>query len=190
MIKLKKNKNKIKVFFIILSFFLVVYIIISTFSKYTSNASSNPDIQTAVYLLKEDHQSMNISLNSMLPGQTPYVYNFSISNNDGVNRLETNLEYYLKIKTTTNLPLEYELFLNQDYQNPSSTNIIKTNVVEQDSDGTYFRKIETDKKNFGFISNEQNIYTLVIYFDSQYNNINYQNIIESIEIEIDSKQVL
>lgn len=186
----KINKNKIKIFFVILSFFLAVYIIVSTFSKYKSEASSNPNIQTALYLLKEDYQSMNLNLNSMIPGTTPYVYTFSIANNDGVNRVETNLEYNLKIKTTTNLPLEYELFLNEDYQNPSSTNIIKTNIVEQDADGTYFRKIDTDKKNFGFIANEQNVYTLVVYFDIQYNNINYQNIIESVEIEIDSKQVI
>ena len=187
--KIKIKKNKIKILFILLILFLIIYFITSTFSKYKSDASSNADIQTALYLLKEDYQSMNISLNSMIPGSTPYIYTFSISNNNGINRSETNLEYYLKIRTTTNLPLEYELYLNEDYQNPAANSIITSNLVEQDVDGTYFRKIDLDKKNFGFTNNETNIYTLVVRFDSQYNDIKYQDIIESVEITVNSKQI-
>jgi hypothetical protein len=128
---------------------------------------------------------MNMSLDSLLPGATPYVYNFSISNNDGTNRTDTKLEYDLKIKTTTNLPLDYKLYING-----GNTNIISSDVISQDSDGTYFRVMTTDEKNFGFASNETNVYKLVVSFDSKYNNITYQNIMESIEIDVSSKQII
>lgn len=178
------------IFFTVICVFLILFFIIYTVSRYKSDAESNANIQTALYLLKEDHQTMNISLDSMIPSDTPYVYTFSISNNDGKNRTEVNLEYDLKITTTTNLPLTYQLYLNQDYTNPNSTNIIKENEVNQDEYGTYFRHISTDTQKFDFNTDKTNIYTLVIYFDSKYKDIKYQDIIEGIEINVDSKQIV
>lgn len=184
------KKLRYKAMFIFICLILITLIIVSTFSRYDSNASSTADVQTALYLLNENYNSINIEMGTMTPRDEAYTYTFSISNNDGRNRTETNLEYELSIKTTTNLPLEYELYLNQNYKDQSAVNIIKTNEIMQDGDGTYFRDITTDKKNFGFQIDETNIYTLVVYFDSEYNDINYQNIIESIEVNVSSKQII
>ena len=52
---------------------------------------------------------MNIKLGMLEPRAEEYSYTFSVSNNDNAKRTETSLEYDLKIITTTNLPLTYEV---------------------------------------------------------------------------------
>ena len=42
----------------------------------------------------------------------------------------------------------------------------------------------------GYLLKKENIYQLVVYFPQKYNTINYQDIIEGIEISVDSKQVI
>lgn len=191
MIKINiKNKKTIIITVALVFSIISIYFIIYTLSKYKANASSTPKVQTAFYILNQDYQSMNIDLGSMIPKNNPYVYTFSISNTDGTHRAEINIQYDLKIRTTTNLPLTYELYLNQNYTDPNSINIITDNEVMQDSDQTYFRQINTATQKLNYTLDQTNIYTLVIYFDSKYSDINYQNIPESIELSIDAKQVI
>ena len=100
------------------------------------------------------------------------------------------MEYDLKIRTTTNLPLEYRLYSNQNYNDTDALNIITSDEITQDEDGTYFRIIKTNTESFSYKEKKENIYQLVVYFPQKYNTINYQDIIEGIEISVDSKQVI
>ena len=75
-------------------------------------------------------------------------------------------------------------------ENNQPQNVIEEDKTEQDEDGTYFRKITTAKETFSYNSDEKNIYQLKIKFPKQYNQIEYQNIIEGIEININSKQII
>ena len=64
------------------------------------------------------------------------VFNWiSISNEKDGNIAETDIEYNLKIRTTTNLPLSISLLENENNIADITTN------VEKDTDGTYFRTI-------------------------------------------------
>ena len=93
--------------------------------------------------------------------------------------------------TTTNLPLSYELYRNQHYDDTGAVNVISsTTTVAADSDGTYFKTMVAPSETFGFTQNQSNSYQLVIYFSSQYTSYSYQNIVESIEIVVDSRQVV
>ena len=149
------------------------------------------EIEVALYLLNDSTQSMNLNLFSMIPQDAPYVKTFSISNNEGTSRTETSLEYDLQIITTTNLPLRYELYMHEEGEASNTTDIITSKVIEADEDGTYFQKIGTNTKSFGHTEDKTNIYDLVIYFDKQYKTIvDYQDIIESVELKIDSKQII
>ena len=97
--------------------------------------------------------------------------------------------YNLTIRTTTNLPLTYELYKNQKYTDSGAVNIIKTNTVEPDEYGTYFRNMTTQEENLYYKEPKTKIYELVIHFPENYNTINYQNIIEALEMQVDSHQV-
>ena len=124
---------------------------------------------------------MELNLESLVPREEKYTYLFNIGNQDGEEVAEIDLEYNLTIRTTTNLPLTYELYMNGE-------NIIKTNEIIQDEDGTYFRVITTDTQELKYREPKTNQYELVVYFSGKYNTINYQDIIELLEITVESKQ--
>lgn len=179
---------KINVLFLVL--LIVLLNIPSTLSRYTSSSSSDVETDVAFYVLKSDYQTENILLDEIVPRDDPYVYNFSVANNDGTNRLETNLSYDLSIRTTTNLPLEYELYLNEDYTSSGASSIFVSDNTVLDSDSTYFRNFTTDTKYFSYLYDEVNNYQLVVYFPREYIDYKYQDIYESIEITLKSKQVI
>ena len=71
-----------------------------------------------------------------------------------------------------------------------NTSIITSNQVITDDYGTYFRIIKTPTEYFGFDSNQTNNYILLITFPQGYNNSDYQDLFEMIEININSQQIL
>lgn len=184
------NMNKVKFFIILVLIFIILKIINFTISKYEASSNSTANLGIAYYILKDDYQTMSVNLGSLLPREEPYVYTFSVANNDGTNRLETNLEYDLTIRTTTNLPLQFELYKNENYSDSGAQNIITSVNTETDEYDTYFTTYTTEKSYFGFTNNEQNTYNLVVYFPSVYSSIQYQDIIENIEVVIESKQII
>ena len=54
----------------------------------------------------------------------------------------------------------------------------------------YLRKTKTNYYEFGYTSDETDIYQLYIYYPTEYDTYEYQNMVENISINIDSKQVL
>ena len=126
----------------------------------------------------------------MIPQDEPYTYNFIVANNNGEKRCETNMEYTLTITTTTNLPLTYKLYLNEKYTDLNSKNIIISEETAPDDDGTYFKTIKTNKLTFSHEKDESNIYQLVVEFPKQYNTTDYQDSVEAIIINVDSKQII
>lgn len=187
------DKRKVRLYkkFVILVLCLIILIRIFsiTLSKYESTSESNATVDVAYYVLNEDYQTMSINLDSIFPSDDPYIYTFSISNEKDGNRAETNMEYDLTIRTTTNLPLEYTLLKNQDYTDDNAQSIITSDVIEADENGTYFRTLETTTEKFYYDTTGENTYTLMVYFPSIYNTKDYQDIIEGIEISVDSHQV-
>lgn len=190
MINRKKLKLVIKFLILALILLLLAKLISFTLSKYESLARTNTDVDVALYLFNTDFQTMTLNLDSLFPSDELHVYTFSIGNTDGKDTAQTDLEYNLTIRTTTNLPIEYELYMNQNYADSDATSIIKTNTIEQDEDGTYFRIITTDTITLKYTDVTTNIYQLVLYFPAIYNTIDYQDIIEAIEINVDSKQII
>ncbi len=189
-INIKRFKLMTFTFCLLLIMIITIFLTPTTISKYTSQSTSNADVDVAFYLLKTSYQSTNVLLDKITPRNEPYIYTFSISNNNGVNRTETKLEYDLSIRTTTNLPLTYSLYMNQNYNNQNASNIITNQQVIQDDDGTYFNKIETNTNYFSYEYDETNTYQLLVSFPSTYVDEMYQDIIESIEITINSKQII
>ena len=178
-----------KLVILVLCFLIIARIFVLVLSKYESISNSYANVDIAFYLLKEDFQTMTLNLASILPQNNAYTFEFSIGNQAGEDIAEVDIEYELTLRTTTNLPLTYELYMNQLYTNQGATNIIKENTVNLDEDGTYFRTMTTDKITLKYTEGKTNLYQLVVYFPENYNQENYQDIIELIEINVNGQQV-
>lgn len=178
-----------KLIILVLCLLIIARIFVIVLSKYESIASSYANVEIAFYLLKEDYKSMTINLAELLPQNNAYVFDFSIGNQDGIEMAEVDLEYELLLRTTTNLPLTFELYMNEKYTDLGATNIIKENNVAQDEHGTYFRTMTTEKNYLSYKEGVTNLYQLVVYFPANYNQENYQDIIELLEINVNAQQV-
>lgn len=178
-----------KLIILVLCLLIIARIFVLVLSKYESIANSYANVEIAFYLLKEDYKTMTINLAELLPQNNAYVFDFSIGNQDGIEMAEVDLEYELSLRTTTNLPLTFELYMNENYTDAGATNIIKENNVAQDEHGTYFRTMTTEKNYLSYKEGVTNLYQLVVYFPANYNKEIYQDIIELLEINVNAQQV-
>ena len=178
-----------KLIILVLCLLIIARIFVLVLSKYESIANSYANVEIAFYLLKEDYKTMTINLAELLPQNNAYVFDFSIGNQDGIEMAEVDLEYELSLRTTTNLPLTFELYMNENYTDVGATNIIKENNIAADEHGTYFRTMATEKKYLSYKEGVTNLYQLVVYFPKNYNQEIYQNIIELLEINVNAQQV-
>lgn len=154
-----------------------------TFSKYETKADGNAIVNYAFYILEANYYKEEIMLDSIVPSNDSYIYNFSVSNYSDTKRCDTDLEYDLWITTTTNLDLEYDLILKNE-------TAVVSNEVIADEYGTYFRNITTNKEMFSHKENMINEYSLIVKFPTKYKDSKYQDIVDSVTINIESKQVI
>ena len=180
-------KRRIKFLISITIIFILYKIVFGSFSLYESEASSDANLDVAYFRLNDEYETKVISLDDMLPGDTR-TCTFNISNytlNGEIEEVsETDMEYTLKIRTTTNLPLEYEL--TKSYDDGEETTI----ETITDDDGTYFKKILDESGTFKCDQGYTNTYNLRVTFPSSCDNVKYQNVIECIEISVEAKQII
>lgn len=189
-----KNKKIMRLYakfvILVLCLLIIARIFILVLSKYESISDSYANVDIAFYLFKEDYKTMTINLASILPQDDVYVYEFTIGNQDGIEQAEVDLEYDLQLRTTTNLPLTYELYKGQNYTDEDAINIIKSNEILPDEYGTYFRTMTTEKSSLPYNQGTTNLYQLVVHFPANYNQEKYQDIIELLEITVNAQQVV
>ena len=105
-----RRTTVIAIRFIILAVCIIVLCSIAltnTIARYRSEALASKDIEIAMYVFKEDHQTMSFKLDQMVPRAEPYQHTFSVTNSDSNNKIaKTSIDYDITIKTTTNLPLQ------------------------------------------------------------------------------------
>ncbi len=176
--------------FLLIDLLAILIMINTSNARYESTAVSNTELEIALYALEED-DTYTISLDEMVPREDPYVYRFTVTNTDKNGNLsEVRLYYDLKIIATTNMHLNYKLYKNQNYLSPSATSIVNLDIVAADADGTFFRTLTTSREYFGYQQVETNEYTLLVYFPESFSDSKYQDLIESIQINIDSQQAV
>lgn len=178
-----------KLIILILCLLIIARIFVLVLAKYESISNSYANVGIAFYLFKEDYKTMTLNLAELLPRDDVYVYNFSIGNQDGEEIAEVDIEYELTLRTTTNLPLTFELYMNENYTDNNATNIITQENIALDEYGTYFRTMTTDKIYLSYKQEKTNSYQLVIHFPKNYNQETYQNTIELLEINVNAQQV-
>lgn len=210
--KQKKRINFLSVF-LILDIFVLFTMFRTSNATYTSNAIGTSEMEVALYAFSFDKfsevddvytgnvlaDSVDINLGDIEPGETKY-YKFKVYNylEEGNNKVvgETNISYQLKIITTTNLPLRYRLYLNQSPYSSNSSSLINetdataTTDLIKDGFGTYYKVFPVEEKCFKFDALKYDEYTLVVDFYDQYSDILYQDLIESIKVQVASRQVV
>ncbi len=185
MAKNKKIKLYVKLIILVICFILVIQIFAITISRYESNSTSNADIDIAFYVVNEDYQTLTFTLEDIVPRTEPYVYNFTVSNEKDGKTAEVDIEYELNVRTTTNLPLQYELYKTED------GNQAKANEeLIQDEDGTIFNNLTANTYTFYYDTPRVDMYTLRVYFPEEYNTENYQDILELIEVNVNARQIV
>lgn len=198
--KLKKEnityyEEKKRLLIFVLVMFLLIVLAIKLFqvayASYESQAKLNANINKALYILEEGGMDFNIDLNKIEPSDKPYIYKFSISNYKENKHSQVDIEYKIDLKTTTNLPLTYELYRNENYDDPNSKDLFNEVKTVQDVDGAWYNSLEgTEKYLFPYTEDKNDIYTLVIHFPKEYKtNTEYADNIENIEVSIKSNQV-
>lgn len=184
--------------FLLFSLFLLLILYLSfklfgvAYASYETNAKLNASIDRAIYLIDNEGMSFNIDPEQIIPSNDPYVYKFSISNFNAVTRSDIDVLYELRVTTTTNLPLTFELYRNENYDDVGAINLFSSPRVVQDEDGAWYNIYEPNGV-YEMLYTEQitDIYTLVINFSKEYaSNSVYADSIENIEVMIKSKQIV
>ena len=134
--------------FLLFSFFLLLFLYLAfklfgvAYASYETNAKLNASIDRAIYLIDNEGMSFNIDPEQIIPSNDPYVYKFSISNFNAVTRSDIDVLYELRVTTTTNLPLTFELYRNENYDDVGAINLFSSPRVVQDEDGAWYNIYE------------------------------------------------
>ena len=156
-----------------------------TYSFFNSSAESKPNNQGIASFIfeteKVDH--IELDINGLVPGDER-EYKFSITNSKDEKISDVTIEYQLRIKTYHFIPITIDLYsINEEIEelvgsckDESGRN--EENEVVCNMPIKTLNKSELGKEN----------YKLKITFPSEYNDIMYSNLVDYINIEIDSWQ--
>ena len=128
-----------KLIFVLAGLILIVNIAGKTYTRYETQVDVNAEANVAIYVLDQGTYESSISLSGLTPSLEPRYYSFYVSNFDTEHgRTKVDLNYTIKFKTTTNIPLQYEIIRNQSF-NSTHTNIIEQTEIVQDEDDVYYK---------------------------------------------------
>lgn len=189
-----KYKIRFILIIIIICFFLffALNLLKKSFSSYVSDGDIVVNSKHAIYVFEEDDIDFSVNIKEIVPRNEAYIYEFDIMNYNDKKRSDVDIKYNLSIITTTNLPLKYELYKDESYLDSNSKNIIDNEELIQDSDDSWYKKMSINQDFiFYHTSNMIDKYYLVVYFKASYADFpSYGGVIENIEINIKSEQII
>lgn len=196
--KALKKQKRTKLIMVLVIFVALYKIIFGSFSLYESNAESVAEVDLAFYILNDFYSNRSVALNNMLPGDSQTfvitVSNYIDDEETGDTIIsDTDMEYDITIKTTTNLPLEYTITKNQEMV--ESNNIAECEII-QDEYGTYFSRLLTESGQFDVnVGNQRDIpytdtYIIKIELPADCTDERFAGIKDAIDIEIHGRQMV
>ena len=195
---MKKRMMKYKIRFLFLSFTLTFLFFFSLFllkpitsAKFRSGTNISLDVDYAVFLFQEELFSFQMNTEGIVPREEPYYYTFSVSNYDNKKMSDVDLSYSLQIRTTTNLPITYELYKNES-PGEDAINLLKNCNTIQDEDGSwYYEFSKTEETLFSYKVQSKDVYILAIKFPLAYSFSDaYADSLDLVEFTIEAKQVI
>lgn len=188
----EKKRFLLFVFFLFLILFLASYLFKVAYARYEIRAKINANIDKALYIFEDDKLDFNLEPEGIVPSDDAYVYKFSVSNFTTGKHSDVDISYRVKVRTTTNLPITVSIYRNELYDSSGATNLFQSSVLEQDEDDAWYRIYEINQDfEMDYEDDVTDIYSLVIHFPTAYaSNITYADCLESIEVFLDSKQII
>ena len=174
-----------KIYITIMLMVLITFFSGITYSFFHSNAfvkSSNQGIASFVFEA-DNVEEIDLELNDLVPG-TKKEYLFSVTNTKNNVISDVTVEYQLIIKTYHFIPLTIDLY---KIENEKEIFVGKCDEsVSRNSSNELVCNMPKELLNNSV--EEQNNYKLKIEFPEKYNDISYSNLVDFINIEIESWQ--
>ena len=187
----EKRRFLLFAFVLIVALFTAFYLLRLAYARYETNAKLKADVQKALYIFEDEKLEFNLKTEGIVPSNVPYVYKFSVSNFKGTKTSEIDIEYTVTVKTTTNLPINVQIFKLDASANPGPS-LVTGAVVKQDEDGSYYRvyKVPTTYEML-FANRVTDYFQIEITFPESYkNSMTYENAIENVDVILESKQMI
>jgi len=166
----RKNANKISIHqLMFLCIITTIIVSIISFSRYKTSVATDAKSKVAVPIIELNAENSVLPIN-ISPSQSENIYTFKVANNDGENESEVSMEYTLQINSLGNLPLDFELY-NQENEN---VNLLNENKLT-----------ETIQLNVG---EEPHIYNLKIKWKEDRKSYEYSQTIDYIQVVLKSQQ--
>lgn len=177
----------VKKYKILLVMFIMAMVLFSsgiTYSIFTSSSNLNVDQDIAAFIFeteKQDHLELNLT--DLRPGVSK-EYNFSIANNKANNISDVTIEYKIIIKTFHFMPLNIELYKVSE----------ENEELIMKCDESYTRNANkhlvcnSDTQVMEFSEEMKDDYKLKVTFEEAYNNEMYADLVDFIDLEINSWQ--
>lgn len=154
------------------------------FSRFFTDSAGTAVGDIAFYTIEPGTETQTLKMFDVKPDGKDYIFNIDVSNFKDGNVSEVDLEYSLELMTTTNIPVDYKIYLNDQ-----TVNDFQNKEIIQDEDGMYFFKFSTPNQRFEKEKEMTNHYQLVVNFPANYNEEVYQDLMDHIEITITATQV-
>ncbi|MGE5456026.1 MAG: hypothetical protein ACM3O4_02870 [Ignavibacteriales bacterium] len=178
-----EKKKRIVIILFVLSFLTLGYgVAYSFFNSNTTLSSNDTDIASFIFNA-ESLDEFQLSLNDLKPGDN-VEYPFSVSNNYMGKVSNVSVDYKITLKTYHLLPLIIELYKVDG----------ETEELVLTCDETYERDLnneivcETPSQELGHVSGKLDDYKLKIRFQDTYDDAIYADLVDYLNIKLESWQ--
>ena len=175
---------KKKIMIIIVCLFILICGTGITYSLFTSSSNLIANQKIAQFIFDATRtDSIELPITNLNPGDEPVKYTFQVTNNLEQKKSEVTINYQIIVKTYHFMPLDIKLFkegveeailiCDDDFSRDEATNQL---ICNSDIQKMVHSDEVTDK------------YTLELKFPEKYNSEVYSNLVDYIDIDINSWQ--
>ena len=177
---------------IILSCLIIITLIVIRNYKFTKSkyeTITDVEVTPTIAFFVTDVKSYNdsIKLEEIVPRSNPYLYSFTVSNFKDNKRGNVDLTYSIEFITTTNLPLNFKLYREDDLEN----DITSSTSFTTDSNGMYYKHLFIEEvSSLKYSLDSTDTYILSVEFPEIYksNPDDYSGVVELIEVYVHAEQ--
>lgn len=177
---------------IVLSCLIIITLIVIRNYKFTKSkyeTITDVEVTPTIAFFVTDVKSYNdsIKLEEIVPRSEPYLYSFTVSNFKDNKRANVDLTYSIEFITTTNLPLNFKLYREDDLEN----DITSSTSFTTDSNGMYYKHLFIEEvSSLKYSLDSTDTYILSVEFPEIYNSNpdDYSGVVELIEVYVHAEQ--